>query len=154
MKNKKGNKKREIFKKILFSVFSIFICIGLVKLLVPKMYLLFINLFGISVQLFSDVIIVGSVISIIGLIGLSTRCIEFKDEYVFKDDRETALEIVKKADKCEDMDVRKYSYVYGDVEDIEIDDITNPNWRRDYGFDDIDEYNDSDVKIYTRKKNH
>ena len=40
-----------------------------------------------------------------------------------------------------------------DVEDIEIDDIMNPNWRNEFSLGDvIDDIDDSDVKIYIRKK--
>ena len=162
MKNKRENKKIDIFKKILLGVFGVCLCGSLVKLLVPGMYLMFMNLLGVSVNLLSGVVIGGSVLGIVGLIGVATKCIEVRTEYVYSDDMEIdsdlmrkQLRIVKTEDKCDVREVKpvsKCSYVYDnnymDVDDIEIDDIMNPDWRRDYGFDSIDE----DVKIYTRKK--
>jgi len=162
MKNKKGNNNKYIFKKILLGIFGIFICGGIAKFLVPKMYLLFMNLLGISVNLLGDVIICVSVLGIIGTFGLAIKCLDFKISDVYDDNMDVDLmcqeskgdKIDTKSCVSEIESVNKYAYVYGDVEDIEIDDIMNPNWRRDYGFDDIDEYDDMDVKIYTRKKNH
>jgi len=165
MKNKKGNNKIDIFKKVLLGIFGCFLCGGLVKLLVPGMYLMFMNLFGISANLLSGVVIGGSILGIVGLIGVATKCVEVKTEHVYNDGIETELElmrqrlmVVKSNDKCDVKEVKstnKYSYVYDnnymDVEDMEIDDITNPNWRSDYGFVDVNEYEDRDVKIYTRK---
>ncbi len=165
MKKKCENKNRGIFKNILLGIFGVLIGVNLVKLLVPGMNLMFMNLLGISINLFSGVVIGGSVLGIVGLIGLISKCIEVKTEYVYGDDKEIdsdlmrqQLEVVEIDDKCDVRDVKsvnKYSYVfdnnYMDVEDIEIDDILNPNWRRDYGFEDVDEYEDSDVKVYVRK---
>ena len=163
MKNKKGKKMKNIFKNILLGIFGLILGASLVKLLVPGVNLVFMNLLCISVNLLSGVVIGGSVFGIAGLIGMTTKCIDVKTEYVCSDGMEIdselmreQLEVVKMDDKSnvgKVKPVNKYSYVYDnnymDVDDVEIDDITNPNWRRDYGFVNIDE--DIDIKVYTRK---
>ena len=127
------------------------------------------SLLDISINLFCGVGIGGSIIGIIIAVGLVTKCIEIKTEYVYSSDIEPnpdlmreQLRIVNLKDrelvKEESVRGNKFSYIYdnnyGDCEDIEIDDIMNPDWRRDYNsrYIEYDEYDDSYVKIYSRKR--
>lgn len=159
-------KNKNIFNNILLGIVSIVLGGSLIKLLVPGINLMFMNLLGISVNLLSGVVIGGSVISIAGLIYVASKCVEVKTEYVYDDGMEIdpesmreQLSVVKNDDKSDVREVKsvnKYSYLYDnnyvDVDDVEIDDILNPNWRSDYGFLNTDEYDDRDVKLYIRKK--
>lgn len=167
MKNIKENNKKNIFDKILIGILSGVVCVSLVKLLIPGMYSIFMNMLGISIDLLSGVLIGGSVLGIIGLAGMVNKCICVREEYEYSNGEEVSpdemrqqLMLVKSKDNVvskENASNKKYSYIfdnnYEDVEDIEIDDIMNPNWRDRFGVGEVrDDIDDSDVKIYVRKK--
>ena len=167
MKNIKENNKKDILLKILLGVFSGFFCVGLIRLLILGMYSIFMNLLGISVNLLSGLLIGGSVLGIVGLVVMATKCICIRNEYEYSSDMDIEsdmmrkqLRIVESKDNTamkENVSNKKYSYEfdnnYMDVEDIEIDDIMDPNWRDKFNFCEVrDDIDDNDVKIYTRKK--
>ena len=167
MKNMKESNNKNILMKILLGLFSGFICVNLIKLLIPVMYSIFMNLLGISINLLTGLLIGGSILGIAGIVGLVTKCISVKTEYEYDngivmnpDIMRQQLRIVESKDNTsirENVSNKKYSYMfdnnYMDVEDIEIDDVMNPNWRDEFGFGEVkDDIDDSDVKIYTRKK--
>lgn len=157
--------KKNIINKILLGVLSVIITTNLIKLLVPGMYFILTNLLGISINLLSGVVITSGIIGLLITLGLTTKCIETKKEYIYSNEinqnpdlMRKQLSVVKTEDKSitkQTTNNNKYSYLfdnnYTDVEDIEIDDITNPNWRTEQNCN-TDEYDDSDIKIYTRKK--
>ena len=157
--------KKNIINKILLGVLSVIITTNLIKLLVPGMYFILTNLLGISINLLSGVVITSGIIGLLITLGLTTKCIETKKEYIYSNEinqnpdlMRKQLSVVKTEDKSitkQTTNNNKYSYLfdnnYTDVEDIEIDDVTNPNWRTEQNCN-TDEYDDSDIKIYTRKK--
>lgn len=169
MKNKKRNRKINIFKNILIDMLFLIGVFGTVFLIVPEIYYLFLKIFNVLTSLFGFTLICGGFIGVVVLLGLATKCIERRTEYKFTNtdflDQNTdlmreQLRVVKtdekSVEKGETVSKNKFSYLfdnnYQDVEDIEIDDIMNPNWRSQFNYEVIDEYDDSDVKIYTRKK--
>lgn len=170
MKNKKID---NIFKKIVSGILTIITITSLVNLLIPGMYSLFTSLLGISINLLSGVVIGGGILGIIVSLGLIAKCIKIKTEYIDINKAEqdpnlirqnlSVVNFIDKDIEKENTPNNKYSYVYDneytDVEDIEIDDITNPNWLEEYNpiyqqytQMNINRCNDNDVKIYTRKK--
>ena len=163
MKNIKKNNRKDIFNKILLSLFSVIMFIVGVKLLVPGVYSIFMNLLGVSVNLLSGVVIGSGILGISVVAMMISKCISIKTEYEYDSDIEInsdlmreQLRVVNSKDKEGTLD-RKYSYIfdnnYTDVDDIEIDDIMNPEWREIYNPSEvIDDVDDSDVKIYVRKK--
>ena len=169
MRRKKNKNIKNVIKNI-----TLYLSLGvgislLAKLLIPGMYSLFMSLLGISIKLLSGVVIGGSILGIIIVLGLVTKCIEIKTEYVYDRDIEhypdlmrEQLRVINSKDrnlvKEEPAKTNKFSYLYDnnyeDCDDIEIDDIMNPDCGREYnpGYIEFDEYDDSDVKIYSRKR--
>lgn len=169
MRRKKKSNIKKLVKNIMLYLSLGVGMVMFVKLLIPLMYSLFMSLLGLSIKLLCGVLITGSVLGIIVVLGLVTKCIEIKTEYVYSDDIEIEpdlmreqLRIVDSKDRelteGEPVKVNKFSYLhdnnYRDVNDIEIDDIMNSDWRDEYnpGYIECDEYDASDVKIYSRKR--
>lgn len=144
MNNKKGNKKNNIFKKIILGGLLTLGMTGSIYLLVPQLYTLFMNLLGLSVNILSIALIGSACVGVVIAIGLATKCIEVKTEYEFTntddvyqnpDMMREQLRIVKSDKMIQDerkVDIpNKYSYVfdnnyYTDTEELVIDDITYP----------------------------
>jgi len=150
---KKGNK---IIRKLLMLLGCSLFVFGVLKII----YSLFMYILGLGINVFSGIILGGSIISVIGVLGMIPKCIrrEVVDEYKLVDDSEymrSQLHVVKNNDKVDNIVERntnkKYSYVFDNeyrddisYADVMIDDMSE--------FCDMDDFRRLGNVGYSRSK--